>query len=331
MTISISQAAYDELFDEMSAIEPSRHPDGQDERDFMGKISPVLGQGSWRKIALRDGLELSLGNLQIHDRIVTFYQETETDWLELHLHLSGVHDTASNQIGAGEYGVYGSGLSPWMSMDISDRQAFQEVMVFVRVDVLRSFIGDSEGELPAALQSWVRPSEQQCYSFFSTATPAMQLAARQMLRCSFQGMAKRMFLEGKALELLGLVAAVEMDRYGAERSYLQGDVIDRIHHARDILRQQLDNPPSLGELSRLVGLNDCTLKQGFRNCFGTTVFGYLYDYRMKQARQALEMGEGTVGEVARMVGYSNLPAFSRAFSKRFGIKPRDCLGKNCTW
>ncbi len=79
----------------------------------------------------------------------------------------------------------------------------------MRVDVLRSFIGDSEGELPTALQPWVRSVEQRCYRQFGTATPAMQLVARQMLRCGFQGLPKRMFLEGKSLELLGLAAAAE--------------------------------------------------------------------------------------------------------------------------
>lgn len=324
MTISISQPAYDELFDEMSAVEPTRrHPDPQDGQDFLGNFPPAIGQGSWRTIALRDGLGLVLGNLQMHDRLLSAYPEAETDWLELHLHLSGVHEVGGGLIGAGQYGLYGSGLLPQMPLDVSDQQAFWEVIVWIRADVLRSFIGDWEGELPAALQPWVRPVEQRCYRLFGTATPAMQLAARQMLRCGFQGLPKRMFLEGKSLELLGLVAAAEMDR-GSDRPYLQAATVDRIPYARDVLRQRLDNPPNLGELARLVGLNDCTLKQGFRQVFGTTVFGYLHDYRMKQARQALEMGDWRVGEVARMTGYQDVSAFGRAFRKQFGISPRDC-------
>jgi AraC-like DNA-binding protein len=172
------------------------------------------------------------------------------------------------------------------------------------------------------------PIEQQAYYLSGIATPAMQLAARQMLRCSFQGIPKRMFLEGKALELLGLVAATEINRNASDRHYLPNDLVDRLHHARDILHQRMDAPPNLGELARLVSLNECTLKRGFRQVFGKTVFGYLHDYRMEQAWQVLEMGGWTVGEVASIVGYSNLAAFSRAFSKRFKVNPRDCLRKN---
>ncbi|WP_442932851.1 hypothetical protein [Microcoleus sp. herbarium13] len=49
---------------------------------------------------------------------------------------------------------------------------------------------------------------------------------------------------------------------------------------------------------------------------------------MQQARQALELGDRSVGEVGRMVGYTNLAAFSRSCAERFNLTPRDCLPKN---
>jgi AraC-like DNA-binding protein len=327
MTIFISQPSHDELFEEMSAVEPTYHPDPEDDRDFMGNFPPLMGQGTWRTIALRDGLNLTLGSLQLRDRVRSSQPEVPEDYLEFHLHLSGIHENDGDLLRSGEYCIYGSGLMPKAEFDLSEQQPFWEVQIHMRADLLKSFIGDSNGEIPTALQPWTRSLEQPRYACFRTATPAMQLATRQILKCGFQGIAKRLFLEGKSLELLGLFAAAEIDRNGGSRTYLQSDAIDRIHHAKDILHQRLDNPPHLGELARLVGLNEYSLKQGFRQVFNTTVFGYLHDYRMKQARQALEMGDWKVGEVARMVGYTNLPAFSRAFSKRFNINPRDCLQK----
>jgi AraC-like DNA-binding protein len=287
-----------------------------------------MGRGYWRTIQLRDGLQVTLGSLRLHDRVQSSQPETPRDDLELHLHLSGIHENDGDLLGAGQYCLYGSGLMPKANFDLSARQPFVEVQVHMRADVLRSFIGDSEKELPIALRPWMRPPAESRYASFQAATPAMQLVARQILRCEFQGLPKRMFLEGKCVELLGLAAAAEIASQQDEHRAVQPDLCDRVHHARDILRQRLENPPSLGELARLVGLNDCTLKRTFRQVFGQTVFGYLHDYRMQQARQALEMGDWTVGEVARQVGYTNLSAFSRAFSKQFEVKPRDCLPKN---
>ncbi len=69
MTVSISQPAYDELFDEMESVEPTYHPDPADDQDFMGKFPPIMGQGYWRTIQLREGLALTLGHLQLRDRV----------------------------------------------------------------------------------------------------------------------------------------------------------------------------------------------------------------------------------------------------------------------
>lgn len=63
--------------------------------------------------------------------------------------------------------------------------------------------------------------------------------------------------------------------------------VERIHYTKDILIRNSNNPPSLLALARQVGLNDCTLKKGFRQVFGTSAFGYLHDYRMQQVQQLL--------------------------------------------
>lgn len=97
--------------------------------------------------------------------------------------------------------------------------------------------------------------------------------------------------------------------------------IDRLHQAKEILLQDIENPPSLLELAHKVGLNDYKLKSGFRQVFGTTVFGYLHQQRMQQAHHLLQVNELNVTEVANLVGYTSLSAFSTAFKKFYGISP----------
>lgn len=73
-----------------------------------------------------------------------------------------------------------------------------------------------------------------------------------------------------------------------EENYLHcsctiGITCDKIHHARAIIEQEYLNPPSLHQLALRVGTNECTLKRGFKTVFGTTVFGHIFEYRMKMA------------------------------------------------
>lgn len=39
----------------------------------------------------------------------------------------------------------------------------------------------------------------------------------------------------------------------------------------------------LHEIASMVGTNECTLKKAFKYEFGTTVFQFLFDYRMRLA------------------------------------------------
>jgi AraC-like DNA-binding protein len=130
-------------------------------------------------------------------------------------------------------------------------------------------------------------------------------------------------LESKALELLALTfAQVGLeDNHSPARPRLRPDDIERIHHARDILVDKMDEPPSLLALARHVGLNDFKLKVGFRQVFGTTAFGYLHDQRMERARRMLEERRFNVTEVACTVGYANPSHFSAAFKRKFGVNP----------
>ena len=82
----------------------------------------------------------------------------------------------------------------------------------------------------------------------------------------------------------------------------------------------MQEPPSLDTLASRVGMNPRKLTAGFRKVFGASVFGYLQEYRLREAHRMLCDEEANVSTVAYRVGYS--PAhFSIAFRKRYGISP----------
>lgn len=210
----------------------------------MYKYPRRLGQGYWRNIQLREGLELTIGNLQMRDRMITTHPEQENDWLEYHFHFSGEHGDKYTTVGKGEYSFVGSGLDPKRTSDCSDKNSFLEVNIRMRPESLYSFAANQDGQLPQVLQPWIRQSHQTYYHRCGTATPAMHTVARQILKCSYQGIAKRLYLEGKALELMGMLVAQEMEIKDAYNHLhtLKPDVVERIYHARDILLKRLSNP-----------------------------------------------------------------------------------------
>lgn len=150
----------------------------------------------------------------------------------------------------------------------------------------------------------------------------LQKTIHDILNCRFTGGMKKLFLLSKSIELLVLQAEA-YDK--ASKNKLvhckRSDDLERIAYARDFVVDHVDNPPSLSELARIVGINEYKLKRGFKEVFHTTVFGYLSDYRLNMARLTLTDSSKTVSEIAYDLGYSSPQHFSTAFKKKFGVSP----------
>lgn len=74
-------------------------------------------------------------------------------------------------------------------------------------------------------------------------------------------------------------------------------------------------------LCERFGASESTLLRTFRRELGTTPADYTRGRRLDEARLLLEAGRHSASEVAVHVGYSSLPAFTVAFSRKFGQAP----------
>lgn len=168
--------------------------------------------------------------------------------------------------------------------------------------------------------------------FQQTIEPAEQLRAQQLLSCPYVPALRRMYWEGKAMELL----VTYMQRHlfdnpemtGRNGKWLSRTDLDHIRTAAQILVNRIDDPPTVPELSRLAGVSEFKLKAGFRELYDTTVFGYLREKRMERALILLEMGKVNVYEAAIATGYSNPSHFAFVFRKKFGFNPSDWRKNN---
>jgi AraC-like DNA-binding protein len=99
----------------------------------------------------------------------------------------------------------------------------------------------------------------------------------------------------------------------------------KIINAREILLQHICEPITIKALSRKVAINECYLKKGFKEIFGTTIFDFYQNQRMEHAKYLLYNKHLSVTEVSSMLGYSSISHFSTAFKKHTGIKPCELL------
>jgi len=100
---------------------------------------------------------------------------------------------------------------------------------------------------------------------------------------------------------------------------------EKIMQARDFLIQSIGQPITIRELSRKVAINECYLKKGFKEMFGTTIFEFYQNQRMEHAKYLLYEKGLNVTDVSMLLGYSSISHFSTAFKKQTGLKPCELL------
>ena len=148
-------------------------------------------------------------------------------------------------------------------------------------------------------------------------SPRQRALIQQIVQCPYNGPLKKMFLEARILDLF-MEQQAELSRLTQHPSSRERDLLYSI---RDFLTENYAEPPSLLKLAHLFGTNDFKLKKGFRQLFGTTVFGYIAEQRLRVALQLLTLTEQPVQEVAESVGFSNPAHFTTAFRRKFGLTP----------
>lgn len=150
----------------------------------------------------------------------------------------------------------------------------------------------------------------------------------EVLECPLTGLEQKLFLSGKAFELIHSVLDGSLDDISRAPSpeLTQNKDIRRVYEAREILMARLSAPPNAAELAAQVGLSSKKLAQGFKQIFGETMYAFTKEQRLLRAKYLLEQGVPNVSSVAYELGYH--PAhLSAEFRRRFGKPPSALTGR----
>ncbi|MEM9090303.1 MAG: AraC family transcriptional regulator [Cyanobacteria bacterium P01_F01_bin.53] len=300
---------------------------------------PALGRGYLRGIRLREGLDLGVQDYVLKQDLLIHGQNfsLQEACASLTFCISGQFNStfpgrqSSLKLGAKEATFY---TTPYAAGTIEfkagDRIHFVDITLSPKL--LRCLVGEDLARLPENLQKAIQANASKPSFHFCDISAEIDQALQKVVRCPYHGKIRSVYLESKALELIALYfsqfyqpLSPLADPLAGSTNSLKYQNYNRLQEAREFLKQNLMTPPSLAELSEKVGLNERNLQQGFRELFGTTVFGVLHDDRMDKARQLLESQQMSIGAIADTVGISHRGYFAKAFKRKFGSTPREYL------
>ena len=157
-------------------------------------------------------------------------------------------------------------------------------------------------------------------------TPQISTVLNQIMNEKLSENVKNLYLKGKIFELLGMYFNESNDMNIEQCPFLADEKnVVKIKMAKEIIIKRMTNPPSLKELSSEVDISLKNLKEGFKEIYGYTVYGFLLEYKMNIASKMLSTKNYNVNEVADQIGYSTSSHFINAFKNRFGTTPNKYL------
>lgn len=322
MTLRLYDKDLNTVFLEKEFTNPFYAPEsGIEERTtYMNK---PLGDGFYKEIFFK-GVHIGFGNVSLPKKLL-FTFESDYETIEMHFALNGAgRATAASFPKAISFArhqhniIYANELCGKMEWEGND---FHICEINLTPSFFQKFLpGDSQlfdsfrNRIEKGKSGLLSPQN----SFISH---AMYGIIEDIMQCQRQGVFKRMFLEAKVLELLLLQFEQFMEAPLSQQTTLKHTDVDKIYAVRDYLLEHLDADCSLIALAHQVGTNEFTLKKGFKELFGTSVFAFWADNKMEQAKHLLREEKMQIAAVAQHIGYKNQRHFASAFKKRFGIAP----------
>ena len=197
-----------------------------------------------------------------------------------------------------------------------------QALCFVTIQLSKDWLFQEDEELQSDIindEFW-----QGVYNS-GVASRFMLAITRDIVAESKKNNIQRHHISAKVLELWShqLLSLRKISEYSTNGPMvLKATDVASIRQVANILFQEMTSPPSLIELSRRSGINDNKLKKGFKQVYGVTVFRYLHELRLREAKTLICNKNCNVNQVAAAVGFKSCSHFSYVFRQSFGVTPR---------
>jgi AraC-like DNA-binding protein len=294
----------------------------EDEKDI--KFVTPKGEIIYHEHTITEDLSILQGNYQLHDD-VAISGHGDSSLLEMHFNLSDQGIAYKNPTAASDFVAPMSGNITFLSAEDNHAKiGFKKDIIYntfdvhLPLDVLKKYEGESK-TMDRLLHN-IDNNKSATLAMDEIKVSAKIFGVMQDIKnCFYRGLTRKIYMESKVYELIALSHhSLDIEK---EAVHLAGNDVERIKFAAQLIRENIDNPYTIVELARKVGVNQTKLKEGFKSVFGDTVFGYLQEIRMTKARHYLSDTSLSIQEISHLSGYQNVSNFSIAFKRIFGYPP----------
>lgn len=295
------------------------------QNQFMEQDAPFF----WQERILRPGLRVSTLEATLPEHFSFTYQKQQTT-IDFSFFLEGGVINTLKKTSLGKRTVKNSagygGIGFFKEMSGIVTPIAEGKIRSVHLHVCPTLLSDSlAGDMDTVhkeIQTVINGEKHHDFLLHHAIDPIAIAAASELFFSLTLGKHNTLYIEGKALELIGLQVMKPETSFEISKNKLTAREKDKIREISQNLIQHLDSPPNMAKLSQEYSMSINTIQRGFQKLYGMSVFGFLKEYKLDKAKTLFEKGDMNVTEVAFAIGYTNVSHFGAAFKKRYGILPK---------
>lgn len=288
-------------------------------------VLPEEGEGYWEFTRIRDEMFVVVENFTYKDPRLEIVPGD--GMIQFNFRLSGdltlgVSRTEPLRLNRPSLLIWtqapGCDITEWTAPSARERC----VAISVRPEYFIENFLTSAIEAPEQLKAFISNRGQINYCQTPLSSSMFELATK-LVNNPYSGSLALVNTEALALELLCSTVAMFDTLPSSPHQQYSVRELNCLHAARGYLMKRFSPVPTIRQISHAVGMNETTLKKGFKASFGETLYQFSVRCRMQHALTLLRDRQLSVARVADLVGYKHQTSFATAFLRHFGIRPKD--------
>lgn len=153
--------------------------------------------------------------------------------------------------------------------------------------------------------------------------PEMVHLLRQIWHYQGDGIAAKLFYEGKVAEALSLILEYNRRQKNVVEVQISNQDMKSLENVTAYINDHFNNSISVEHLCRIACMGRTKFKTLFKQAYRCTVTEYIEQRRLSHAESLLTATDFTIEQIAAAIGYSNAGRFANSFKKSTGLFPAE--------
>lgn len=278
-------------------------------------LSDQIGEGAFWIYSQKDLFDIKIHDFFFYEDFLMEFELPECLSITHYESISGEELAPYRRLNAGCIKTFiGGGYPPYRALihkNIPIRSIGIEIMPAYYEDYLkRQYPGEN-----------LRPRDAFSHVGQTMDFPEMVVLLNQVKNYRGDGIAAKLFYEGKVAESVSLIVERNKNSKPESRSSLHIQDIQRIETVTAYLNDHYAYDIPLERLAKIACMGMTKLKTSFKQFHGCTVTEYIQQRRIGQAEHLLSDTDFSIGQIAQTVGYSSASRFAELFRKFTGLLP----------